>query len=55
MIKGKKTYIVAIAMIVHAVSGYLLGDGTPLDVNEIMTALGIMALRSGVKNDTNNN
>lgn len=48
MLAGKKTYLVAVAMIIHAVTGYLLGETPQLDLQEVLTALGLAALRSGV-------
>src|SRR6185503_80384 len=46
---GKKTYIVAVLMILHALSAYVLGQDASLNFQEILAALGLSALRAGVK------
>jgi len=46
---GKKTYIVAALMILHALLSYAMGQDVRLDLQEIFGALGLAALRSGVK------
>jgi hypothetical protein len=46
---GKKTYAVAILMILHALSAYALGHDQSLNLQEILAALGLSALRAGVK------
>ena len=45
---GYKTYVVAAAMLIHAISGYFLGNQVDLDVRQILEALGLAALRAGV-------
>jgi hypothetical protein len=44
--EGKKTYIVSAAMVAHALSGYF--SGHPVNVEELLTGLGLSALRRGV-------
>lgn len=46
MLSGKKTYIVAVAMIVYALLGQYIGK--ELDVNLILEALAIAGLRAGI-------
>ena len=46
---GKKTYAVAALMILHALSAYALGYDQGLNVQEILGAFGLCALRAGVK------
>lgn len=48
MFPGMKTYFVAALMLVHAVSSYLLGHDSALDVRQVLEALGLAALRAGV-------
>lgn len=47
MLKGHKTYIVAVAMVAHQVLGYFL-YGTPIDTQVLFEAMGLAALRKGV-------
>jgi hypothetical protein len=49
MLEGKKTYIIAALMVVHSIAAYFLGTPAPLDIQEILAALGLAALRNGVK------
>ena len=48
---GKKTYVVAVLMIVYAIAGYFLGN---LDTNAagtvLLQGLGLAALRHGISN-----
>lgn len=46
--KGKKTYIVAAVMLVHAVAAYFLGETPELNVTQILEAFGLATLRAGV-------
>ena len=46
---GKKTSAVAALMILHALSAYALGHDPALNLQEILAALGLSALRAGVK------
>jgi hypothetical protein len=46
---GKKTYLVACLMILHALTSYALGHDPALNLQEILSALGLSALRAGVK------
>lgn len=46
-LKGKKTYAVAILMIVHALSGWALGEN--VDWRQLFEALGIAGLRSAIR------
>ena len=46
---GKKTYAVALLMILHALSAYALGHDQSLNIQEILAAFGLSALRAGVK------
>jgi hypothetical protein len=46
---GNKTYAVAALMILHALSAYALGHDPALNLQEILAALGLSALRAGVK------
>lgn len=48
---GKKTYLVAAAMVVYQVLGHYLYQ-TPYDPLVILNALGLAALRAGVAKDT---
>jgi hypothetical protein len=47
MLSGKKTYLVALAMLAYQGLGYYL-YGTPIDVKSVLEALGLSALRAGV-------
>ena len=47
-LQGKKTYLVAGGMFGYAVLGYGLGRTPALDVQIILEALGLAALRAGV-------
>ena len=49
MLSGYKTYLVAAGMIVYEVLGYLLGIKDSVDTKTILEALGLAALRQGVK------
>jgi len=46
---GKKTYLVACLMILHALSTYALGHDQSLNIQEILAAFGLSALRAGVR------
>src|SRR6266540_220572 len=46
---GNKTYAVAALMILHALSAYALGHDQALNLQEILAALGLSALRAGVR------
>jgi hypothetical protein len=51
MLQGRKTYIVALVMIIYGVAGVLLGKLGTNDAYElILQALGFAALRNGVGN-----
>jgi len=45
-LSGKKTYIIAGAMLIHALSGWVLGEDPKW--NEVLTALGLASLRGGI-------
>jgi hypothetical protein len=45
---GRKTYLVAFALVVYEVAGYLLGQKATLDVKVILEGLGLAALRAGI-------
>jgi len=47
LLKGRKTYIVVIMMLVYVASGLYLGKG--LDVELLLEALAIAGLRAGIK------
>ena len=47
MFAGKKTYVVAAAMVVYELLGYLL-NGTAPNINTILNGLGLAALRAGI-------
>ncbi len=48
--KGKKTYIIGIAMLCYAVGGTIIGAiEVPEAIQIGLTALGIMGLRNGIK------
>ena len=47
-LSGKKTYIVAAAMIAYALSAYILGKTPEFNLQLFLEALGLAALRSGV-------
>ena len=50
MLEGKKTYIVAVGIILVAVGGFLSGDLTLLQaVTQGLVGLGLGALRRGVE------
>ena len=46
---GNKTYAVAALMVLHALSAYALGHDQALNLQEILGAFGLSALRAGVK------
>jgi hypothetical protein len=46
---GKKTYAVAALMILHALTAYAMGQDATINLQEILAALGLSALRAGVK------
>ena len=46
MLSGKKTYIVAGLMLVHALSGAALGES--VNWNEVLQAVGLATLRQAV-------
>ena len=48
LLQGKKTYLIALAMVAYEVIGYLLGKNPTLDVKAILEGLGLAALRAGV-------
>lgn len=55
MLPGKKTYIIAVIMLLHAMFGAFLGyaglDGgvdPQTAIQEALTALGLMGLRKGI-------
>lgn len=49
MLRGKKTYIIALATVSYAVAGLLLGLHTPEKAVElVLAALGLGALRNGM-------
>ena len=49
MLEGKKTYIVAAAMAAYAISAYFMGKTPEFDIQAFLEALGLAALRAGVK------
>ena len=48
MLNGKKTYLVALAMVAYEVGGYLLGRSAMPDIKIILEGLGLAALRAGI-------
>lgn len=46
---GKKTYIVALSMVLYEILGYLLGKTQTLDVKTILEGMGLAALRNAIK------
>jgi hypothetical protein len=48
MLSGKKTYIIAGAMLAHQLLNFFF-EGTPPDMMGVLEALGLASLRSGVK------
>ena len=46
ILEGKKTYIVAAVMLIHAVSGAALGE--QVNWNEVFQAVGLATLRQAV-------
>ena len=53
MLQGKKTYIVAIGIVMAAAGGFFAGDATLQEaITQALTGLGLGALRMGVKKDT---
>jgi hypothetical protein len=49
--QGKKTYLIAALMALHAIAAYFLGWENHLQIEELLAAAGLAALRSGVKTD----
>ena len=48
-LRGKKTYISALLLVIHAVSGYVTGEmGTSECVTLIIEALGLASIRKGI-------
>lgn len=47
--KGKKTYLVGALMLVHAIGSFLSGGDQAEAVQELLTALGLLTLRAGIK------
>ena len=47
-ISGYKTYIVAAALILYEVLGYLLGKSPTLDVRTILEGAGLATLRAAI-------
>jgi len=48
-LEGRKTYLIALAMIVYALIGYALGDMPQVESGKfIMEALAIAGLRAGI-------
>lgn len=45
---GYKTYIVAAAMMMYTIAGYMLGKTPEFDIQAFLEALGLAALRAGV-------
>lgn len=46
--QGYKTYIVAVLMVIYAVSAYFLGKDPEFNIQMVLEALGLSALRAGV-------
>ena len=47
-LQGKKTYGIALLMLLHSAASYFLGQNQSLDLKEVFEALGLAALRAGV-------
>lgn len=47
--EGYKTYLVALGMLAYNVLGWLLGYTESINVQQVLEALGLAALRAGVK------
>ena len=47
-LKGKKTYLIALAMVLYEVGGYLLGKNAMPDMKIILEGLGLATLRAGI-------
>lgn len=47
MLQGKKTYIMAALMLAYQVLNYMF-NGQPLDIQSVLEALGLGALRAGL-------
>ena len=47
MLAGKKTYLIAGAMLSHQLLKYFF-EGTPPDMTQVLEALGLASLRAGV-------
>jgi hypothetical protein len=45
---GKKTYLIAFALVVYEVAGYLLGQTDAIDMHVVLEGLGLAALRAGI-------
>ena len=51
VLSGKKTYLVALGIILVAIGNFLVGDATLVEaVNQILLGLGLGALRLGIGN-----
>jgi len=46
--QGKKTYIIAVVMVVQAVASYFMGDTPDLNITQILEGFGLATLRQGV-------
>ena len=46
LLEGKKTYVVSAIMLIHALSGWILGE--KVDWNQVLVAAGIASLRGGI-------
>lgn len=48
MLTGYKTYLVALGMLAYNILGYLLGHTQEINVQQVLEAVGLAALRAGV-------
>lgn len=50
-LNGRKTYIVAAAIVAYEVLGYLL-EGKPVNANNVLEGAGLAALRRGLQSNS---
>ena len=48
LLRGRKTYVIAAALIAYELLGYLLGKSDGVDMKTILEGLGLATLRAGI-------
>jgi hypothetical protein len=48
LLAGKKTHIIAVALIAYELLGYLLGKSDGVDMKTVLEGLGLATLRAGI-------